>query len=71
LIARISPGISIGRAEDASDSTRACGCGFGLRRDDIACGRECGSILKKGGSYMYLCTFPGHNSMMRGVLKFG
>ena len=29
------------------------------------------SILKKGGSYMYLCTFPGHNSMMRGVLKFG
>jgi azurin len=29
------------------------------------------SILKKGGSYMYLCTFPGHNSVMRGVLKFG
>lgn len=29
------------------------------------------SILKKGGSYMYLCTFPGHNSAMRGVLKFG
>jgi azurin len=29
------------------------------------------SILKKGGSYSYLCTFPGHNSSMRGVLKFG
>jgi len=29
------------------------------------------SVLKKGGSYMYLCTFPGHNSVMRGVLKFG
>jgi azurin len=29
------------------------------------------SILKKGGSYAYLCTFPGHNSAMRGVLKFG
>jgi len=29
------------------------------------------SVLKKGGSYSYLCTFPGHNSVMRGVLKFG
>jgi azurin len=29
------------------------------------------SALKKGGSYIYLCTFPGHNSVMRGVLKFG
>ncbi len=29
------------------------------------------SILKKGGSYMYLCTFPGHNSVMRGAFKFG
>jgi azurin len=29
------------------------------------------SILKKGGSYTYLCTFPGHNSVMRGVFKFG
>jgi azurin len=29
------------------------------------------SIFKKGGSYMFLCTVPGHNSMMRGVLKFG
>jgi azurin len=29
------------------------------------------SILKKGGAYSYLCTFPGHNSAMRGVLKFG
>jgi azurin len=29
------------------------------------------SILKKGGAYMYLCTFPGHNSSMRGTFKFG
>ncbi len=29
------------------------------------------SILKKGGAYSYECTFPGHNSVMRGVLKFG
>jgi len=29
------------------------------------------SILKKGGSYMYLCTFPGHNALMRGAFKFG
>ena len=29
------------------------------------------SVLKKGGSYMYLCTYPAHNSAMRGVLKFG
>jgi azurin len=29
------------------------------------------SLLKPGESYMYLCTFPGHNSSMRGVLKSG
>ena len=29
------------------------------------------AALQKGGSYMYLCTFPGHNVMMRGVFKFG
>jgi azurin len=29
------------------------------------------SILKKGESYSYLCTFPGHNALMRGTLKFG
>ena len=29
------------------------------------------SILKQGGAYSYLCTYPGHNSVMRGVLKFG
>jgi azurin len=29
------------------------------------------SILKKGGSYLYLCTFPGHNALMRGTFKFG
>jgi azurin len=29
------------------------------------------SILKKGGAYMYLCTFPGHNSSMHGTFKFG
>jgi azurin len=29
------------------------------------------SILKKGGSYSYLCTFPGHNALMHGTFKFG
>jgi azurin len=29
------------------------------------------TILKKGESYMYLCTFPGHNTSMRGIFKFG
>jgi azurin len=29
------------------------------------------SALKKGESYAYECTFPGHNSIMKGVLKFG
>jgi azurin len=28
------------------------------------------SKLKKGGSYMYLCTFPGHNVLMRGVFHY-
>jgi azurin len=29
------------------------------------------SILKPGGDYRYLCTFPGHNALMRGTFKFG
>ena len=29
------------------------------------------SILKKGGAYEYLCTFPGHNALMHGIFKFG
>jgi azurin len=29
------------------------------------------SLLMKGGSYMYLCTFPGHNALMRGKFNFG
>ena len=29
------------------------------------------SILKKGGAYSYLCTFPGHNALMHGTFKFG
>ena len=29
------------------------------------------SSLKPGGDYRYLCTFPGHNALMRGTLKFG
>ena len=29
------------------------------------------SVLKKGESYTYFCSFPGHSSMMKGVLKFG
>jgi azurin len=28
------------------------------------------SKLKKGESYTYICTFPGHSSIMKGVLKF-
>jgi azurin len=27
------------------------------------------SILKQGGSYSYLCTFPGHNALMHGTFK--
>jgi azurin len=29
------------------------------------------SILKQGGDYKYLCTFPGHHGTMRGTFKFG
>lgn len=29
------------------------------------------SVLKKGESYTYFCSFPGHSSLMKGVLKFG
>jgi azurin len=29
------------------------------------------SLLKKGGDYKYLCTFPGHNALMHGTFKFG
>ena len=29
------------------------------------------SLLKPGADYRYLCTFPGHNALMRGTLKFG
>jgi azurin len=29
------------------------------------------SILKAGGDYRYLCTFPGHNALMHGTFKFG
>ena len=29
------------------------------------------SLLKPGGDYRYLCSFPGHNALMRGTLKFG
>ncbi|MGH8324244.1 MAG: azurin, partial [Steroidobacteraceae bacterium] len=29
------------------------------------------SILKAGGDYSFLCTFPGHNVSMRGKFKFG
>ena len=27
--------------------------------------------LKAGGDYSYLCTFPGHNALMRGKFTFG
>ncbi|HTW39169.1 MAG TPA: azurin [Steroidobacteraceae bacterium] len=26
--------------------------------------------LVRGGSYMYLCTFPGHNALMRGTFHY-
>jgi azurin len=29
------------------------------------------AALKPGGAYSFLCTFPGHNALMRGVFKFG
>jgi azurin len=29
------------------------------------------SALKKGESYTYFCTFPGHIALMKGVFKFG
>lgn len=28
------------------------------------------SKLTKGGAYTYFCSFPGHSSIMKGVLKF-
>ena len=28
------------------------------------------SALKKGESYTYFCSFPGHSSIMKGVLKY-
>jgi azurin len=27
------------------------------------------ALLTKGGSYAYLCTFPGHNALMHGTFK--
>ncbi len=29
------------------------------------------SALKKGESYSYVCTFPGHSALMKGVFKIG
>jgi azurin len=29
------------------------------------------AALKAGGDYSFLCTFPGHNAIMRGKFKFG
>ncbi len=29
------------------------------------------SVLKKGEAYTFLCTFPGHSSIMKGAFKFG
>jgi len=29
------------------------------------------SKLQKGGDYTYLCTFPGHNALMKGTFHFG
>lgn len=29
------------------------------------------SLLRRGEAYRYLCTYPGHNSSMRGTFTFG
>ena len=29
------------------------------------------AALKKGESYTYFCSFPGHSSLMKGAFKFG
>jgi azurin len=29
------------------------------------------ALLRKGGDYKYLCTFPGHNALMHGIFRFG
>lgn len=29
------------------------------------------TLLKKGESYTYVCTFPGHYTIMKGIFKFG
>ena len=29
------------------------------------------SLLRKGGDYSYLCTFPGHSALMHGKFKYG
>ena len=29
------------------------------------------SALKKGESYTFFCSFPGHSSIMKGPFKFG
>jgi azurin len=29
------------------------------------------AMLKPGGAYKYLCTFPGHSATMNGTFKFG
>lgn len=29
------------------------------------------AALQPGGDYSFLCTFPGHNALMRGKFKFG
>jgi azurin len=28
------------------------------------------SVLKKGEAYTFFCSFPGHSSIMKGVLKY-
>ncbi len=30
-----------------------------------------GTLLRKGAAYRYLCTFPGHSTLMHGVFKVG
>ena len=43
--------------------TKIIGCG------DTTTVTFASSLLKPGGTYSYLCTFPGHNALMHGTFK--
>ena len=53
------------------------GMGAGLASTKVVGGGQSDTVtfstasLKAGGDYSFLCTFPGHNALMRGKFKFG